>query len=78
MACTGLRNRQILRGFVSHKKYFVDIFGIYKNIPGLTFKLGSTSLVFNRSNPIELIEDEIEHGRLAEFDKRSSFVFKVT
>lgn len=77
LACTGLRNKQILRGFVPHQKYFVDIFGIRKNIPGLTLKLGSTALVFNRSNPIELSDDQIEHGRLAEFDKRSSFIFKV-
>lgn len=77
LACTGLRNKQILRGFVPHQKYFVDIFGIHKTIPGLTFKLGSTSLIFNRSNPIELTADRVERGKLSEFDKRSSFLFKV-
>lgn len=46
-------------------------------MPGLIFKLASTSLVFNYTNPIELREDQTELGKLSEFDRRTSFVFKV-
>lgn len=77
LACTGLRNKQTLAGLVPNTQYFVDVFGIHKKVPGLIFKMASTSFVFNTSNPIELIEDQTEVGRLSTFDKRSSFVFKV-
>ncbi|XP_031616946.1 uncharacterized protein LOC116336893 isoform X2 [Contarinia nasturtii] len=76
LACTGLRNKHTLAGLNPNKKYFVDVFGIHKMVPGLIFKLASTSFVFNCTNPIELHEDHTEIGRITEFDKRSSFVFK--
>lgn len=77
LACTGLRSKHTLAGLIPNKKYFVDVFGIHKMVPGLIFKLASTSLVFNYTNPIELREDQTEFGKLSEFDKRTSFVFKV-
>lgn len=77
LACTGLHNKHTLAGLSPNRKYFVDVFGIHKMIPGLIFRLASTSFVFNCTNPIELREDQIEAGRISEFDKRSSFVFKV-
>lgn len=77
LACTGIRNKHTLAGMVPNQKYFVDIFGVHKKVPGLIFKLAATSLVFNSSSPIELREDQTEFGKLTEFDKRSSFVFKV-
>lgn len=77
LACTGTRNKHTLGGLVPNKKYFVDVFGVHKKVPGLIFKLASTSFVFNSTNPIELHEDQIEIGKLSEFDKRSSFIFKV-
>lgn len=77
MACTGLRSKQTLAGLIPNKKYFVDVFGIHKMVPGLIFKLASTSFVFNCTIPIELREDHSELGKLSEFDKRTSFVFKV-
>lgn len=77
LACTGLRNKQTLAGLVPNTQYFVDVFGIHKKVPGLIFKMASTTFVFNNSKPIELIEDRTEVGRLSTFDKRSSFVFKV-
>lgn len=77
LACTGLRNRQTLSGLIPNTQYFVDVFGIHKTVPGLIFKMASTTFVFNNSNTIELHEDQTEIGRLSAFDKRSSFVFKV-
>lgn len=77
LACTGLRNKQTLAGLVPNTQYFVDVFGIHKKVPGLIFKMASTTFVFNTSSPIELHEDQTEVGRLSAFDKRNSFVFKV-
>lgn len=77
LACTGLRNKHTLTGLIPNKNYFVDVFGVHKKVPGLIFKLASTTLAFNSSNPIELHEDQPEIGKLSKFDKRSSFVFKV-
>lgn len=77
LACTGLRNKQTLVGLVSNTKYFVDVFGVHMKVPGLIFKIASTSFVFNTSNPIELHEDQMEIGRLSTFDERSVFIFKV-
>lgn len=77
LVCTGLRNKQTLTGLVPNTQYFVDVFGIHKKVPGLIFRLASTTFVFNTSSPIELREDQTEIGRLSTFDKRSSFVFKV-
>lgn len=77
LACTGLRSKHIFSGLTPNNKYFVDVFGIHKKVPGLIFRLASTSLVFSYSNPIELREDRIETGKLSEFDKRTSFVFRV-
>lgn len=66
-----------MAGLTPNKKYFVDVFGVHKKVPGLIFKLASTSFVFNCTSPTELREDQVETGRLTEFDKRTSFVFKV-
>lgn len=77
LACTGLRNKQTLAGLVQNTQYFVDLFAIHSKVPGLIFKMASTTFIFNNTKPIELIEDRIEVGRLSTFDKRDSFVFKV-
>lgn len=77
LICTGLRNQHTLAGLVMNKKYFVDVFGVHKMVPGLIFRLASTSFVYNYTKPIELHEDQTEFGRISEFDKRSRFVFKV-
>lgn len=74
--CTGRRNKQILRGLTPNKKYYVDVFAIHQTISGFTFKLASTTLIFNRAPPSELTEDKIEVGKLTEFDKISSFSFR--
>lgn len=77
LACTGVRNKHTLAGLILNKKYFVDVFGVHKKVPGLIFRLASISFVFNSSSPIELHEDDTEVGRLTEFDKKSTFMFKV-
>lgn len=77
LACTGLRNKQVVRGLIPNKKYFVDIFGIHQKINEFTFKLASTTFIFNRTNPIELKEDKVEIGKISEFEKKSAFSFRV-
>lgn len=77
LVCTGSRNKHIIGGLIANENYFVDVFGVHKNVPGLIFKLSSTSFVFNCTKPIELGEDQTEFGRISDFDKRSTFAFKV-
>lgn len=78
LACTGIRNKHTVAGMVLNQKYFVDVFAVHKKVPGLIFKLASTSLIFNSTSPIELHDDQMEFGKLSEFEKRSSFMFKVS
>lgn len=61
-----------------HTEYFVDVFGVHSKISGLTFKLGATKVVFNRTQPIELTDGKMESGKLARFDRRAMFVYKPT
>lgn len=77
LACTGRRTKHTFTGLIPNKKYFVNVFGIQKSVPGLIFPLANTSFVFNCTNLVELREDQMEIGRVSEFDKRSTFIFKV-
>lgn len=77
IACTGQRNKQIVQGFMPNRKYIVDLFGVHAKIDGMTFKLGTTTVLFNRSTPIELIDGQNELGKLTRFDRKAVFVFKV-
>lgn len=77
IACTGHRNKQIVQGLLPNRKYIVDLFGVHAKIGGMTFKLGSTTVLFNHSAPIELIDGRSELGKLTRFDRKAVFTFKV-
>lgn len=77
VACTGQRNKQIVQGLLPNRKYIVDLFGVHAKIGGMTFKLGTTTVLFNRSTPIELSDDRSELGKLTRFDRKAVYTFKV-
>lgn len=77
IACTGQRNKQIVQGLLPNRKYIVDLFGVHAKIGGMTFKLGTTTILFNRSTPTELIDSRNEMGKLTRFDRKAVFIFKV-
>lgn len=77
IACTGQRNKLIVQRLMPNRKYIVDLFGVHAKIGGMTFKLGSTTVLFNRTAPIELIEGRSEFGKLTRFDRKAVYIFRV-
>lgn len=77
VTCTGKRNRQILKGLLPAREYFIDVFGVHTKLDNLTFNLKSTSIWFNRTKPIVLSDDDVVTTKLSELGRQSVFSFKV-
>lgn len=77
ITCTNKKNRQILQNLRPHTKYYVDVFGVHTKLDSLAFRLASTSVWFNRSQPIVLHDDLLLTTKLSDLGKQTIFSFKV-
>lgn len=73
----GTKSRQILRNLKQNQQYFIDLFGVHTNLNNLSFPLRSTSIWFNRSDPIVITDGKIVTARLSEFGRQLVFSFRV-
>lgn len=75
--CTGRKSRQIVKGLVPNKKYYIDLFGVHTKLENLTFLLNSSFIWFNRSRPVNLQNDSLFTFQLPETGRQAVFVYKV-
>lgn len=75
--CTGRQSRQQLNGMQPNRRYFIDVFGVHTRRDGLTFRMASTSVWFNRSQPQPLADGEVVTTRLAELGRMTVFSYRV-
>jgi hypothetical protein len=66
-----------LKGLLTDRKYFVDIFAIHTTKGNYSFRFGSTQIKFNRTRPIPLSENRAAVGKLGTLGGLSLFSFKV-
>ncbi|XP_049295459.1 uncharacterized protein LOC125770158 [Anopheles funestus] len=77
IVCTGTRTKQLLRGMKPNVTYYVDVFAIHSQHNNLSFLLGSTQVLLNRTRPTQLIEGKVVVGKLSTLGGVSLFNFKV-
>lgn len=77
VVCTAKSNRQQLNGLQPNRRYHIDVFGVHTRRDGLTFRMGSTSVWFNRSQPLPLVDGVVVTTRLAELGRLTVFSYRV-
>lgn len=75
---TGPKTQQIIKGLIPNMKYYIDIFGIHTKLRNLTFLLKSTTTWFNRTHPIQLVDDIMTIRKIPATTSASVFSYKVT
>lgn len=77
VVCTAKKNRVQLQGLRPNRQYFMDLFGVHTRKDSLIFRMASTSVWFNRSQPQQLADDVLLTAKLSEMGRQTVFSYKV-
>lgn len=77
VVCTGKKNRVQLQGMQPNRLYYIDVFGLHTRKDSLMFRMASTTVWFNRSQPEQLADDDLVTAKLSELGRQTVFSYRV-